>query len=80
VDPDPAIFVISLQDANKKTNLKKVFLLLLFECKFISFLKDKKVQKKLKTVRSKVFLAILLGGPKEVKNSKNQGFSYYFAG
>jgi hypothetical protein len=25
MDPDPAIFVIDLQDANKKTNLKKKF-------------------------------------------------------
>jgi hypothetical protein len=31
-DPDPAIFVIDLQDANKKTNLlKKVVFLLLFK-------------------------------------------------
>jgi hypothetical protein len=40
-DPDPVIFVIDLQDANKKTNLKKVFLLtvLLFEGTFASFFK-----------------------------------------
>jgi hypothetical protein len=25
MDPDPAVFVIDLQDANKKTNLKKSF-------------------------------------------------------
>jgi hypothetical protein len=25
MDPDPAIFDIGLQDANKKTNLKKMF-------------------------------------------------------
>jgi hypothetical protein len=30
-DPDPAIFVIDLQDANKKLNLKKFFCLLLSE-------------------------------------------------
>jgi hypothetical protein len=29
-DQDPAIFVINLQDANKKTNLKKGFLLITF--------------------------------------------------
>jgi hypothetical protein len=29
-DPDPAIFVIDLQDANKKLILKKVFLLITF--------------------------------------------------
>jgi hypothetical protein len=28
MDPDPAIFVIDLQDANKKKNLKKSFCLL----------------------------------------------------
>jgi hypothetical protein len=39
-DPDPAIFVIGLQDA-KKTNLKKICLLL-FEGTFTSFFKDKK--------------------------------------
>jgi hypothetical protein len=30
-DPDPAIFVIDLQDANKKLTKKTVFCLLLFE-------------------------------------------------
>jgi hypothetical protein len=34
MDPDPAIFVIDLQDVNKK--------LLLFEGAFTSFFKDKK--------------------------------------
>jgi hypothetical protein len=29
-DQDPAIFVIDLQDANKKLNKKKVFLLITF--------------------------------------------------
>jgi hypothetical protein len=28
MDPDPAIFVIDLQDANKKLNFEKVFLLI----------------------------------------------------
>jgi hypothetical protein len=41
-DPDPAIFVIDLQEANKKTNKKKFFCLLLFEGTFTSFFKDKK--------------------------------------
>jgi hypothetical protein len=39
-DPDPAIFVIDLQDANKKL-IKKVFWLLLFEGTFTSFSKIK---------------------------------------
>jgi hypothetical protein len=29
-DPEPSIFIIDLQDANKKTNLKKVFLHITF--------------------------------------------------
>jgi hypothetical protein len=43
LDPDPAIFVIVLQDANKKTNFfKPVSLLItvLFEGTFTSFFKD----------------------------------------
>jgi hypothetical protein len=41
-DPDLAIFVIVLQDANKKLNfLRQFFCLLLFEGTFTSFLKDK---------------------------------------
>jgi hypothetical protein len=41
-DPDPAIFVIDLQDTNKKLKKKRKFCLLLFEGTFTSFLKDKK--------------------------------------
>ncbi len=41
-DPAPAIFVIDLQDANKKLIKKKVFCLLLLEGTFASFFKDKK--------------------------------------
>ena len=41
-DPDPAIFVIDLQDPKLKTNFeKKFFCLLLFEGAFTSFFKDK---------------------------------------
>jgi hypothetical protein len=41
-DPDPAIFIIDLQDANKKLIFKKDFYcILLFEGTFISFFKDK---------------------------------------
>jgi hypothetical protein len=59
MDPDPAIFVIDLQDANKKPNLnKKFFYLLLFEGTFTSFSKDKKSKISHKAVRIKVFLAI----------------------
>jgi hypothetical protein len=33
-DRDPSIFIIDLQDANQKTNLKKIFSTLLFEGTF----------------------------------------------
>jgi hypothetical protein len=42
MDPDPAIFVIDLQDANKKLNFKNVYLRITFEGTFTSFFKDKK--------------------------------------
>jgi hypothetical protein len=48
MDPDPAIFVIDLQDANKKLNKKKLFCLLLFE----------KSKRSHKAVGIKVFLTI----------------------
>jgi hypothetical protein len=57
MDPDLPIFVIDLQDANKKL-IKKKFCLLLFEGTFISFFKDKKSKRSHKTVGIKVFLAI----------------------
>jgi hypothetical protein len=41
-DSDPALFVIDLQDSNKKLILKKKFFcFLLFEGTFTSFFKDK---------------------------------------
>jgi hypothetical protein len=40
--PDPAIFVIGLQDVNKKLFFAQFFCLLLFEGTFTSFFKDKK--------------------------------------
>jgi hypothetical protein len=54
MDPDPAIFVIDLQDTKKK-----VFSLLLFEGTFTSFFEDKKSKRSYKTVGIKVFLTIL---------------------
>jgi hypothetical protein len=42
MDPDTAIFVIDLQDANKKQFFILFFLLITFEGKFTSFFKDKK--------------------------------------
>jgi hypothetical protein len=55
-DPDPAIFVIDLQDANKKQIFKKKFfclLLSIFEGTFTSFFKDKNSKRSRKTVRVK---------------------------
>ncbi len=58
-DPDPAIFVIDLQDANKKLILFIIFFcLLLFEGTFTSFFKDKKSKRSHKTVGINVFLTI----------------------
>jgi hypothetical protein len=57
-DPDPAIFVIDLQDANKKICLNKFFCLLLFEGTFTSFFKDKKSKRIHKAVGIQVFLTI----------------------
>jgi hypothetical protein len=58
MDPDPAIFAIDLQDANKKQICKKFFRLLLFEGTFTSFSKIKKSKRSHKTVVIKVFLTI----------------------
>jgi hypothetical protein len=60
MDPDPFIFIIDLQDANKKMKLKKKFFcIVLFEGTFISFFKDKKSKRSHKTVEIKVFLTIV---------------------
>jgi hypothetical protein len=57
MDPDLAIFVLDLQDANKKLIFqKKFFCLLLFEGTLTSFFKDKKSKGSHKTVGIKVFL------------------------
>jgi hypothetical protein len=57
-DPDPAIFAIDLQEANKKLFFYIFFCLLLFEGTFTSFFKDKKSNRSHKTVGIKVFLTI----------------------
>jgi hypothetical protein len=60
-DPDPAIYVIDLQDENKKKQLKKKFFcLLLFEGTFTSFFKDKKSKRSHKTIGLRFFLLFLL--------------------
>jgi hypothetical protein len=57
-DPNPPIFAIDLQEANKKPFFK-VFCLLLFAGTFTLFFKDKKSKRINKTVAIKVFLTIL---------------------
>jgi hypothetical protein len=61
-DPDPAIFVVDLQDANKKLIYKRFFCILIFEGTFTSFFKDKKSKISHKTLEIKVFLTFLLNG------------------
>jgi hypothetical protein len=59
MDPDPSLFIIDLQDANKKLILlTKFFCILLFEGTFTSFFKYKKSKRSHKTVEIKVFLTI----------------------
>jgi hypothetical protein len=61
MDPDPAIFIIDLQDANRKLIKKKFLCILLFEgilTIFTSFFKDKKSKRSHKIVEIKVFLTI----------------------
>ncbi len=67
-DPDPAIFVIDLQDANKKL-IRKVFLLITFEGTFTSFFKDKNSKRSHKTVGIKVFLIFLLEDRRMIEGS-----------
>jgi hypothetical protein len=57
MDTDPAIFVIDLQDANKKLFFSKFFRLLLFEGTLASFFKEKS-QRSLKRLGIKGFLTI----------------------
>jgi hypothetical protein len=58
-DADPSIFIIDLQDANKKPIKKKNFsCILLFESTFTSFFKEKTSKRSKKTVEIKVFLTI----------------------
>jgi hypothetical protein len=58
-DPDPSIFIIDLQDANKKLMFFfKFSCILLFEGTFTSFFKDKKSKRSHKIVEIKVFHTI----------------------
>jgi hypothetical protein len=56
-DPDPAIFVIELQDANKKIIIIINFFCL-FPCYLLHHFKDKKSKRSHKSGGIKVFLTI----------------------
>jgi hypothetical protein len=56
-DPDPAVFIIDIQDGNKKLS-KKAFCTLHSEGTVTSFFKDKKAKRRHKTVEIKGFLTI----------------------
>ncbi len=58
LDTDPSIFIIDLQDANKKKFKKKFSCILLFEGTFTSFFKEKKLERSHRTVEIKVFLTV----------------------
>jgi hypothetical protein len=58
MDPDPAIFVIDLQDANNKKRFRSFLCLFLFEGTFTSYFKDKKSTIGHKPVGIKVLLTI----------------------
>jgi len=58
VDPDPAIFVIDLQDANKKLNFVKIFSAYYFLNVHLHHFSKKKVKNSHKIVGIKVFLTI----------------------
>jgi hypothetical protein len=57
-DPDSSIFIIDLQDANKKVIKKKFFCIIFLEGTFTSFIKGKKKKRSHKTVEITVFLPI----------------------
>jgi hypothetical protein len=59
LDPDPAIFVIDLQDANKKLIFKKPFCCFLLEDTFTSFSKIKSQKGATKQRESRFFLQFL---------------------
>jgi hypothetical protein len=61
-NPDPAIFISDLQDANKKLIfVEKFFCILLFEGIFTSFFIDEKSKRSHKTRRIKVSPTIFAG-------------------
>ncbi len=68
MDPDPYIFNIDLQDANKKLILLKKFsCILLIEGTFTSFFKDKKSTRSHKTVEIKGFLTVYLLNDRKIR-------------
>jgi hypothetical protein len=74
LDPDPAIFVTDLQEANKKL-IKKVFLLItvLFEGTFTSFFKDKKSSRSEKTVGFSYYFCLMTEGSGSIPLTNGSG-------
>jgi hypothetical protein len=67
-DPDPAIFVIDLQDANKKMSLKQKFPTYYFLKVHLHHFSKIKSPKEV-TIRIKVFLTILLDDRRTIEGS-----------
>jgi hypothetical protein len=71
LDPDPAIFVIDLQDVSKKLIFQhNFFCLLLFEGTITLFFKDKKSKKSHKIVGFKVFFLLFLHDNRRIREAK----------
>jgi hypothetical protein len=61
-DPNPSIFIVDLQDVNKKLIKKKFFRILFFEGTFKSFFKGKRSKRRHKTVEIKRWAWICMVG------------------
>ncbi len=73
-DPDPAIFVIDLQDANKNLILKKFFCLLLFECTLTSFfIKSQKEVTKQWESRFSYYFCLMIEGSGSIPLTTGSG-------
>jgi hypothetical protein len=63
-DPDPAIFVLDLQDANKKLILKQVFLLITFDgtCTIVHHFSKIKSQKRSRNQGFSYYFCLVIEG------------------
>jgi hypothetical protein len=72
LDPDPALFVIDLEDANKQQIFSKFFCLVLFEGTFTSFFKIKSQKEVTKQKESRFCLLFFLDD-RRIRRPKNTG-------